>query len=246
MTERQFTEDRLAALYDVFDPPERRDDFNFYLPLVMSAGAVLDVGCGTGALLRWARESGHTGRLCGLDPATGMLNQARTRSDIEWVLGDLSSVRWDREFDLVVMTGHAFQHIVEDDAIRTALTTIRSALTDAGLFVFETRNPLVRAWEHWPTEYAAETTDASGAVVRREHRVETPVERDVVRFTVTFSSPGWHHPQVSPAMLRFLDANALSAFLSDAGLAIQEQCGDWTRHPLTDTSPEIITIARKG
>src|SRR5205085_2507475 len=224
----------------LFHPPTPRDDFNFYLPPVMSAGAVLDVGCGTGALLRWARESGHTGRLCGLDPAGGMLNQARQRSDIEWVLGDLSSDRWGREFDLVVMTGHAFQQLIEDDEIRTALVTIRSALTDAGRFVFETRNPLVRAWEHWPTEYAADTTDASGAVVRREHRVETPVEGDVVRFTTTFTSPGWDRPQVSPARLRFLDVDALSAFLSDAGLAIEEQFGDWTRQPLTDTSPEII------
>lgn len=89
MTERQFSEDRLAALYDRFFPPERREDFAFYLPLVMSARSVLDVGCGTGALLRLAREAGHTGRLCGLDPAEGMLNQARRRSDIEWVHGDL-------------------------------------------------------------------------------------------------------------------------------------------------------------
>ena len=109
---RDFKDDRLAALYDLFYPPERSKDFAFYLPLIMSARAVLDVGCGTGALLRLARERGHTGRLCGLDPAPGMLNQARARSDIEWVLGDLTSVRWDREFDLVFMTGHAFQELI--------------------------------------------------------------------------------------------------------------------------------------
>ncbi len=175
MIERQFTDDRLATLYDVFYPPTRRDDFTFYLPLVLAAGAVLDVGCGTGALLHWAREAGHTGRLCGLDPAAGMLNQARRRSDIEWVHGALSSAAWDREFDLIIMTGHAFQEFVEDDEIRTALTVIRAALSDGGRFVFETRNPLVRAWEHWATEYTAEVTDASGAVVRCAYEVETPV-----------------------------------------------------------------------
>ncbi len=92
MVQRQFADDRLAALYDLFYPPTQRDDFAFYLPLVMAARAVLDVGCGTGALLRLARKSGHAGRLCGLDPAAGMLNQARQRSDVEWVQGDLSSV----------------------------------------------------------------------------------------------------------------------------------------------------------
>ncbi len=246
MIERQFTDDRLAALYDVFYPPTRRDDFTFYLPLVLAAGAVLDVGCGTGALLRQARESGHTGRLCGLDPASGMLTQARRRSDIEWCHGDLSSVGWEQEFDLVIMTGHAFQEFVEDDEIRTALAAIRSALTDGGRFVFETRNPLARAWEQWATEYTAEVTDANGARVRCESQVETPVEGSIVRGASTFTSPGWDRPQVSEGTLRFLDRETLAAFLADAGLVIEEQFGDWTRQPLTDTSPEIITIARKG
>ena len=52
-------------------------DFGFYLPLVMSARSVLDVGCGTGELLRLTRKAGHTGRLCGLDPANAMLDEAR-------------------------------------------------------------------------------------------------------------------------------------------------------------------------
>jgi hypothetical protein len=45
---------------------------------------------------------------------------------------------------------------------------------------------------------------------------------------------------------RFLDAATLSAFLSDAGLAIEQQFGDWDRRPLRDTSPEIITMARRS
>lgn len=188
----------------------------------MAARAVLDVGCGTGALLRRARESGHTGRLCGLDPASGMLNQARARSDIEWVLGDLSSVGWDREFDLVIMTGHAFQEFIEDDEIRAALTAIRSALTDAGRFAFETRNPLVRGWEHWATEYTAEVTDAGGAIVRRESQVETPVEGDIVRGSGTYTSPKWDRPLVSWGMPRFLDAATLSSLPCGADLAIEE------------------------
>ena len=191
----------------------------------MSAEAVLDVGCGTGALLRRAREAGHAGRLCGLDPADAMLDQARTRSDIEWVLGDLASVAWDQEFDLVVMTGHAFQVFVEDDELRASLAAIRSALTEDGHFAFETRNPLVREWERWNPD---------------------SVDGDVVSFTTTFTSPGWDRPQVSRSTLRFLDADSLASFLSGAGLAIEEQFGDWDRQPLTDTSPEIITIARRG
>jgi ubiquinone/menaquinone biosynthesis C-methylase UbiE len=241
-----FSEPRLASLDDLFYPWEPRVDFSFYLPRVMAAEAVLDVGCGTGALLRGAREAGHTGKLCGLDPAAAMLDQARARPDIEWILGDLSSVDWDQEFNLVVMTGHAFQVLIEDDQLRASLAEIRSVLTEDGRFAFESRNPLIRPWESWTPDNAVETVGADGALVRMAHEVETPVHGDIVSFTATFSSPSWDRAEISRSTLRFLDADSLSSFLADASLAIDEQFGDWYQQPLTDTSPEIITIARRS
>lgn len=246
MVDHQFSDAGLARLYDVLHPWEERDDFAFYIEMMMSADAVLDVGCGTGALLHRARESGHRGRLCGLDPAAGMLAQARRRSDIEWVLGDLGSVGWERAFDLIVMTGHAFQVLLGDDDLRASLTAVRTALTDGGRFVFETRNPLARAWERWTPENAIERTDPAGNRVRMAHHVEIPVTGDLVRFTTTYSSPGWDRPQESRSTLRFLDAGALSEHLSAAGLVVEEQFGDWDRRLLDETSPEIITFARRS
>ncbi len=246
MVDRQFSEPHLAELYDAQFGRETRDDFRFYLPLIMAAGAVLDVGCGTGALLHWVRESGHTGRLTGLDPASGMLDVARTRSDIEWVQGDLGSVAWDREFDLAVMTGHAFQVLVEDGQIRASLASIYSALAPGGLFAFETRNPAARAWERWTPEHGVEFVDDAGTRVRREVRVETPVDGDIVRFTATYSSAAWARPETSHSTLRFLGVQELCEFLGEAGFVVEEQFGDWDRTPLMDESPEIITIARRG
>lgn len=241
MTDRSFSDVSLATLYDALNPWGPSDDF--YLNLVMSARSVLDVGCGTGRLLGRAREAGHEGRLCGLDPAAAMLVQARHRAAAEWVLGDLASARWEREFDLVVMTGHVFQVLVGDEEVRSSLAAVREALSDDGRFVFETRNPAARAWESWTPERVREVSDTHGDAVRVRHEVETPVLGDRVTFTETFEHPGWERPRVSRSTLRFLGADALSGFLGDAGLTVLEQFGDWGRGPLSPTTPEIITVA---
>jgi hypothetical protein len=76
--------------------------------------------------------------------------------------------------------------------------------------------------------------------------VDTPVHGNVVSFTTTYAIPGWDRPETSRSSLRFLDAGALASFLSDAGLAIEQQWGDWTGGPPNDTSPELITVARRA
>jgi SAM-dependent methyltransferase len=154
----------------------------------MSAERVLHVGCGTGRLLHRARNAGHTGRLCGLDPDPAMLDQARVRADIEWVLADAASAPWDGAFDLAVMASHAFQVFVEDDQLRESLAAIREALVDDGRFAFETRHPQARAWEGWNTSFELRNPD--GEVARVEYEVEDveegrrPVHGDALRAMV--------------------------------------------------------------
>ena len=233
---------RSAETYDTFNAWGPSDDF--YLALVMDAGAVLDVGCGTGTLLHRARRDGHTGRLCGLDPAPAMLDRARRRTDIEWVRSDAASARFDREFDLAVMASHAFQNFITDDDLRASLAAIRAALVDGGRFAFETRNPLVREWEGWNPGNPFEVVDADGTVIRASYETE-PIDGDVVTVTETLSSPSWDEPYAEKGQLRFLSVEALNAFLTEAGFSIDAQYGDWAGGPFTPTAREIITIARR-
>ncbi|ARP74353.1 class I SAM-dependent methyltransferase [Streptomyces pluripotens] len=245
MVDHSFADLSLAALYDSLNPWDPGDDF--YLGLVMDARSVLDVGCGTGRLLRQARADGHRGRLMGLDPAAAMLVQARRAApEVEWVLGDVRARQWDKEFDLVVMTGHAFQALVRDDEIRTCLRAVRAALGDGGRFVFDTRNPGARAWEGWSPERVYEVTATDGTPVRVWHEVQDDgLHQGLVRFTETFEGDGWPAPRVSHSVLRFLDTETLEGFLTEAGLAVVEQYGDWGRGPLTAAGEEIITVARR-
>ena len=236
-----YSDEQAAALYDVLNPWGPSDDF--YLALVMRAASVLDVGCGTGALLRRARQAGHAGRLCGLDPDPAMLGVARRRADVEWVAGTAASMAFDGEFGLAVMTGHAFQALVGDDELRASLAAIRRALAAGGRFAFETRNPLARAWEEWNPEHPIEVVDPSGRPVRVWYQVEA-VAGDVVTLTETTGDPDGAVLRVDRASLRFLDADALAGFLAGAGFRIEAQYGGRSREPFGPASSEIITVAR--
>jgi SAM-dependent methyltransferase len=202
---------------------------------------VLDVGCGTGRLLRRAREAGHAGRLVGLDPAAAMLDQARARADVDWILGDLGTVSFEREFDLVIMTGHVFQVFLADDDIAAALAAVRAALADGGRYAFETLNPLLRPWEQWTG--SAEVIAPDGAVVTAANTDPRLVGSQVVEVVGRFSSPRWAREVLCPSSFRFVEVEALDALLSRAGLAVVERFGRWDRRPFTRQLPEIITIA---
>jgi SAM-dependent methyltransferase len=226
--------------YEVMNPWGPSD--RFYFDLVMSAERVLDVGCGTGILLRRARDAGHEGRLCGLDPNPDMLEQAQVRTDIDWVLADAASAAWDGEFDLAVMTSHAFQELVTDDDLRCSLRAIRAALAAGGRFAFETRHPQARAWEGWNS--SCEVTGPAGETITVTHQV-LDVTAGVVTMTESLSGARWDEPQTGRGTLRFVDDGTLTAFLQEAGFAIEEQFGDWDRGPVAAGSKEIITIARR-
>ena len=234
-----YTDPRLAVFYDQLNPwsPDR----DFYLNLAMSAESVLDVGCGTGIVLRQARAAGHTGRLVGLDPAAAMLNQAKTRTDVDWILGDLGTVSFDREFELIIMTGHVFQVFLTDDEIAAALTAVRAALADGGRYAFETLNPRLRPWEKWTN--SADVVAADGAVVTCANTEPQPLDGGIVEVVGKFSSLSWEREVLCPSSFRFVEVEALDVFLSEAGLAVVERYGFWDRRPFTEQLPEIITIA---
>jgi hypothetical protein len=154
-------------------------------------------------------------------------------------------VRFDREFDLAVMTGHAFQVFLTDAEVRQALTSVHRALTDGGRFAFETRNPTARAWERWTPEHGTDFTAADGAPVRWEADVVS-VSGELVTFRSSYRSRAWKAPLESASTLRFVNVVVLDRFLIESGFTIEARHGDWDRSPFVEDSPEIITIAGRS
>lgn len=203
--EPAYGDERLAALYDALNKWAPSDDF--YLDHLMQAASALDVGCGTGELLCRARQAGHTGDLVGLDPASGMLAAARAkRDDITWLQGDAQALDVGRTFELIAMTGHAFQVLLDDHDTRAALAGYHRHLAPGGRLVFETRNPAARAWERWtPAETRTTVRSPAGEDFDVVYDFRDTREPDLVDFVATYHSHLTGDTSTSASTLRFVD-----------------------------------------
>jgi SAM-dependent methyltransferase len=242
---RSYSDGDAAALYDVLNPWGASDDF--HLRHMMAAPSVLDVGCGTGTLLARARDDGHTGRLCGVDPDEGMLGQARAKSivDVEWVLAGAADLTFRGEFAHALMASNAFQCLATDEDLRESLAAIRAALVDGGTFAFETRNRLAREWESWTPDNPWDVVDPDGRDLRMVYDVREKAD-GVVTVAETTATRDGVPLRVDHADLRFITEADLDAYLTEAGFTIAERYGDFRGGPCTPSSAEIVTVARAG
>ena len=138
MIDRCYDQKDLVALYDLIN--SGGPDWDYYLALAArivgaekAPARVLDAGCGTGAL---AVEMARMGaEVTGLDPAEAMLAVARARAGaalVHWQHGTLQSFHSDQRYDLIYMTGHAFQCLLADDDILQAFLAVAAVLAQAG------------------------------------------------------------------------------------------------------------------
>jgi hypothetical protein len=156
--------------------------------------------------------------------------------------GVLRPGAYDAEFDLVTMTGHAFQELRTDEEILATLRGMREAIRPDARVAFETRNPGARAWESWDGASFDVPYEGTTVTIRYEVR---KVEGDLVTFAEVTDGGRWHD-QVDLATLRFLPRIELDRALAGAGLQVETYYGDWERGPLTEDSPEIVAIARRA
>ncbi|TIM85770.1 class I SAM-dependent methyltransferase, partial [Mesorhizobium sp.] len=152
MTDLLYSDPDLVQFYDIEN--EGGVDFDYCVGFAKDAGSVLDLGCGTGQL---AAALADRRSVTGVDPAPAMLDVARRRAGgqrVDWVEADARNVRLGRRFDLVILTGHAFQVFLTPEDREAVLATIAVHLAADGCFIFDTRNPVAQEWLEWTPEWS--------------------------------------------------------------------------------------------
>nr|WP_298101175.1 class I SAM-dependent methyltransferase [uncultured Shinella sp.] len=241
--DRLYHDPDLADFYDLENDWGRSPDFDYCLSLAKDAASVLDLGCGTGALTV-ALAEGRT--VVGVDPAPAMLEIARAKpGTAEFIEGDARTLRLGRRFDLVLLTGHAFQVFLTQEDRRAALATIAAHLAPAGRFIFDSRNPACREWEEWGPEGSLRTVDHPrfGPVSAWNDVAHDPAT-GIVTYGTHYEIQATGKRLSAASHIAFAEKTELAALIAEAGLKVDRWLGDWEGNEWRDGAKELIPLGR--
>jgi SAM-dependent methyltransferase len=240
-----YRDPRLADFYDLDNG--WADDTRYCEKLARDARSVLDLGCGTGLLTAACTEFCDT--IVGVDPAVAMLDIARHRpggDKVRWVEGDGRTVRLDQRFDLIVLTGHAFQVFLTDADQLALLKTIAAHLAPQGRFIFDSRNPRGQEWLEWgPRDSHRMVQHPRHGAVESWNDYAHDAATGIVTYDTYYRLPGGEL-LAAKSRIRFTSQEHIAALIADAGLAVDQWLGDWQGSAFTSAAKEIIPIGRLG
>jgi SAM-dependent methyltransferase len=104
---------------------------------------ILDLGCGTGRHDILLAQKGYT--ITGVDKSEEMLAAANVQlvsphpfpSLLDFIQGDIRTVRLGRTFDAVISLFHVISYQVSNDDLSAAFATVRAHLQPGGIFIFD-------------------------------------------------------------------------------------------------------------
>ncbi len=113
-------------------------EFALYDGLLQKYGcrSVLEVGCGNGKLAPLLLKAGYD--YSGLDLYDEMLEIARRDNPgVLFMQGDMRDLRFDQEFDAIIIPGRSFCYMTTNDDVMNSLRSIHHALKKDGILVFD-------------------------------------------------------------------------------------------------------------
>lgn len=239
MPDTHYENPKLAELYDLDSPWS--SDRDFYLSLAgPPRQKILDLGCGTGLLCNAYAAKNHD--VTGVDPSSVMLDIGRRKphgAKIAWVQSFAQTYQSDKLFDLIIMTGHAFQVLLDDKDVLSTFSTMRKYIKPDGFVVFESRNPVIDWEQDWNYEISLKLQDKTV----HESRRFLGMKGDRMTFELAYRFP--NEILVSTSELRFLSRSNIEEHIVASALYVDKVLGGWNGESFDEkTSREMIFIVR--
>lgn len=147
----------------------------------------------------------------------------------------------EKRFDLIIMTGHAFQVLLTDADVHSTLNVMHKHLAPAGRIAFESRNPAIDWTRNW--NYRLSLDLPNGHVVETRQLIKMVNDRMSFELLYEFED----ETLVSTSELRFLRCDRILEMLSTNGFRVVHLAGDWDNSPFDEAaSRELIVVAQSG
>lgn len=170
-----------------------------------------------------------------------MLARAASRpggAEVEWRLGTSSQIA-PNSTELVIMSGNVAMHIVGDEW-RDTLHHVASGLREGGHLVFESCNPLSRAWLDWNEPLGERGTPAGR--LRESVITDPPDDNGIVTMHCHNEFLDDGAIVTIEQRLRFRSFEELCNDLADVGLRVVNVWSDWKQTPFTGTAKEPLMV----
>lgn len=232
---------RIAADYDATTGAEPAEDAVATLRDLAGGGAVLELGIGTGRLALPLAEAGL--EVHGIEGSPEMVGQLRRKpggEGIPVVVGDFTTARMERTFDLVVLAYNTIFALPSQEAQVACFGNAARHLRPGGAFVVEAWVPDVGAFR--AGRAVRPVTLAEGRVVLEVAEIH-PAEQTMRTNKVFLDAGG---VRVFPANHRYAWPAELDLMARLAGLSLAQRWEDWTRRPYGDHSRAHVSVYRRG
>ncbi len=172
----------IPLVYDQINVWGKDDEFFLELLSKINAKKVADLGCGTGRLTIHFAKAGY--QITAIDPNEEAIEQAKNKecpNEVSWIVGDSTSLQTNA-YDAVIMTANVAQVFLTQESWQKLISDVYRALKSGGHFIFDTRNPLAKAWEQWEKDLTPDvaTDQVSGEKLEIWTEYEGFVEEDDV------------------------------------------------------------------
>lgn len=196
----------------------RVDEYN------LSVGTLLELGCGTGAVLAALPESW---RKTGVDLSSSMLKQARKRGiDATLIEADLTELTLGVRFDLVVCVFDTINHLLVLEQWRAAFKVAREHVNPGGLFLFD-MNTLGRLSEMASQPVWVQDFDENTLIMKISNNVDDRFDWDIRVFERRGDHFRLHHEVIQESALPLekvhwlLESEGFDVLESTAGGGLQ-------------------------
>ena len=252
----------VAEFYDEVYGRIRNKDIDLYVQYSkLTAGRTLELGCGTGRVLLPTAISGCD--ITGLDLSPHMLAKCQAKlneqpSDVQArvriIQGNMTSFVTGEQYSLVTTPFRAFQHLISVEQQQSCLGCIRQHLIPGGLWILDLFNPFPPALVDDP-RYRAEREDfpktqlSDGRTLRvttRTTAFHRNLQYNEVELIYYVSHPeGKTERFVHAFPIRYFFRYEIEHLLNLCGFTVVDLFGDFAKSAFSDSSPEMIFVAKK-